>query len=297
MVFRGVSIATSFDYGLPIEAQLPLVAAAGFTHVSLGGDEGHSGYLSPSARRHLKRQLRAHGLGVDTLHGPRADRPGAWQLLLRVADAAADLGAGVVVLHGGPFDFPADELPARLDTLAGVFDRLGPTASATGVRFALENVLPGPATELVRRALPRLDPARVGFCYDSAHDQVGGPRPLDLLADLRERLIAVHLSDRVRDFVDHVIPGEGFVDWAGVVALLRHSAFVGPLLLEVSVTHSAEKDPRRFLTAAYARGRWLHGQVVGESQPPADAHGVGAAGGDAPIRTGDWIIQAGGSAP
>ncbi len=32
-----------------------------------------------------------------------------------------------------------------------------------------------------------------------------------LLAQLRHRLIAVQLSDRIRDFVDHVIPGEGFI--------------------------------------------------------------------------------------
>jgi sugar phosphate isomerase/epimerase len=86
---------------------------SGFTHVSLGGDEAHSRYLSPAARRELTRRLRDHGLAVDTIHGPRADGPDAVDRLARAAEAAADLGAAVVVCHGGPFDLPPDELPER----------------------------------------------------------------------------------------------------------------------------------------------------------------------------------------
>jgi sugar phosphate isomerase/epimerase len=257
-----LSIATSFDYGIPIERQIPLIAAAGFTHVSLGGQEAHSAYLSAPARRELRLLTVSHGLDVDTVHGPRADPPDAADALARTADAAAELGAGVVVLHGGPFDFPAGELPERLERLLAVCNRLRAVAAATGVRFALENVLPGPSTDLVQRAVVELDDPAVGFCYDSSHDQIGGPRSLELLAAVAGRLAAVHLSDRVRDFVDHLPPGEGFVDWPGVAALLRRSTFDGPLLLEVATTHSAIKEPEAFLAAAYASGAWVHSLVV-----------------------------------
>ena len=98
----------------------------------------------------------------------------------------------------------------------------------------------------------RLDPAVFGFCYHSAHDQIGGPRPFTLLRRLGVRLIAVQLSDRIRDYVDHVLPGDGFIDWPGLCAELRQSAFRGPVLLEVATTHSAEKDTRRFLRRAHA---------------------------------------------
>lgn len=33
-----VSIATSFDYAVSLDVQVPLIAAAGFTHFSLGAD-------------------------------------------------------------------------------------------------------------------------------------------------------------------------------------------------------------------------------------------------------------------
>jgi sugar phosphate isomerase/epimerase len=102
-----------------------------------------------------------------------------------------------------------------------------------------------------------LDPHLFGFCYDSSHDQIGGPRSFGLLERLRTRLIAVQLSDRVRDFVDHVLPGEGFIDWQKVCSELRLAQFSRPLLLEVAVTYSAEKDPQRFLRLAHERGLQL----------------------------------------
>lgn len=69
--------------------------------------------------------------------------------------------------------------------------------------------------------LARLDPALFGFCYDSAHVQIDGPRPFQLLDDLQDRVIAVHLSDRLRAFTDHVLPGEGFIAWDALLRACR----------------------------------------------------------------------------
>ncbi len=252
-ISAAVSIATSFDYTVPIERQLPRIADAGFTHVSLGARVNHSDYLSATGRRRLRRLVERYGLGLDTIHGPRADAPDPVATLDAVVRAAGELEVPVVVIHGGPFDFPASELDTRFETLIDTCERLQPILDRFGVQLALENVLPGPATELVARAIQTLDSGRFGFCYDSAHDQIGGPRPLDLLARLRRRLIAVQLSDRSRDFVDHLLPGEGFIDWAAVCGQLRRARFQRPLLLEVATTHSAEKEPRSFLRRAHAR--------------------------------------------
>jgi len=259
---RELSISTSFNYELPIEHQLPLIAAAGFTHVSFGGNAAHAGYLTPTGRERLGSLLQKHGLRLDTIHGPRADQAESRDALAAVIEAAAALGAPVVVAHPGPFDFPAEELPARFDAVLRTCGGLTPTLRRAGVVLALENVLPGPATDLVRLALPRLDPRWFGFCYDSAHDQIGGPRPFDLLAELGERVRAVHLSDRVRDFVDHVPPGDGFIEWPALCAALSASSFAGPLLFEVMMTHSAEHDSVRFLRLAYERGCLVYDQIM-----------------------------------
>lgn len=148
-----VSIATSFDYAVPIDTQMPLIAEAGFTHFSLGANAAHSNYLTTDGQRHLKALAARHGLAIDTIHGPRTDRPKGPAALSRAIAAASALGVPVLVVHGGPFDFPGAELADRLDQLVHTCEGLAPVLARSHVRLALENVLPGPATELIRRAL------------------------------------------------------------------------------------------------------------------------------------------------
>jgi sugar phosphate isomerase/epimerase len=262
-----VSIATSFDYAIPLDLQVPLIAEAGFTHFSLGANESHSNYLTTDGQRHLKALAAQHGLAIDTIHGPRTDRPDGPAALSRAVAAASELGVPVLVVHGGPFDFPEAELADRLDQLVHTCEAFAPVLAKSHVRLALENVLPGPATELIRQALDMLDPQWFGFCYDSSHDQIGGPHALHLLAQLRHRLIAVQLSDRIRDFVDHVIPGEGFIRWPEVCRELAQARYDRPLLLEVSTTHSAVKEPREFLRIAHRQALQLAAQVNHLDEP------------------------------
>ena len=164
-------------------------------------------------------------------------------------------GASIVVAHVGPFNCGADGLDERLTLVLSVCNALAPVAKATGVRFALENLMPGPATDLERRALFDLDPAAFGLCYDSSHDQIDGPRPFDLIDEFRNRIFAVHLSDRIKAHVDHVIPGEGFVAWADMCQKLGMANYTGPILMEVLMTHSRFQEPDDFLGKAQAAAR------------------------------------------
>lgn len=136
-----------------------------------------------------------------------------------------------------------------------VREPLIPFTKATGVLLALENVMQGPATDLVRRALHDLDPAVFGLCYDSSHDQIDGPRPFDLIDDFRNRIFAVHLSDRIKAHVDHVIPEEGFIAWPEMCQKLHIARYSGPILMEVIMTHSRFQTPGDFLHRAQAAAR------------------------------------------
>ena len=257
-----LSISTAFTDSMSLEDRIPLIAEAGFSHTTLGTK---SSVLRVQAQRgipELRNLLGRHGLRIDTIHGPRADLPDSVEQMSALACAAADLGIPVIVLHPGPFEVEEQQLPELLGTVLRNCSMVEHISRRTGVKFALENVMPGHADSLLQRALSRLNPAHFGFCYDSSHDQIDGPRPFDLLRSLRHRLIAVHLSDRIREFVDHVLPGEGFMDWQDLTAVLRTTCFAGPLLLEVMMKHSRHQDPRAFLRAAYEQARYLHSLVL-----------------------------------
>lgn len=250
-VFHAVSISCCFDYTVPIDWQLDLISAAGFTHVSPSRAE-HAGYLDPQRRRSLAKRLASAGLGVDTIHGPTLTAPDAVSVAVATARAAADLGASTVVIHPTPFMIEPDEAADLLDVSRRRLDDIARTVRGTGVTLALENLCPGPAIEVLTALLDDVDPSIAGFCYDSSHDQIDGPNPMDLLQRLGDRVVAVHLSDRKAPFVDHLVPGEGFIDFDAICEHLSRTPFSGPVLLEVMNTHTAEKRPRELLRDSHA---------------------------------------------
>jgi sugar phosphate isomerase/epimerase len=115
---------------------------------------------------------------------------------------------------------------------------------------------------LLNEYLKFLNHELVGICYDSSHDQIDGPREFSFLEMNKSKVIKVHISDRIKEFVDHVIPGEGFIDFESIVRYLKQSAFELPLLLEVMMTHSKYKDTEIFLNEAYKKGVELYKRII-----------------------------------
>jgi hypothetical protein len=200
------SVATSFNYDIPIERQIRLIAEAGFSHLSLGATPDHSGYLEAARRRDLKARMADLGLAMDTIHASALHHTGAVEQVSATLAAAAELGASFVVAHVGPFNCGPEGLDERLTQVLSVCEALIPFAKVTEIQLALENVMPGPATDLVRRALHALDPAVFGLCCDSSHDQIDGPRPFNLTSGSVYSLCTCRIA--IKAHVDHVIPGE-----------------------------------------------------------------------------------------
>jgi sugar phosphate isomerase/epimerase len=260
-----ISISTYFDYKVPLTDQIPLIAEAGFTHISLGQDEEHSGILEKHGREKLQSLLQQHHLKIDTIHGISLCYPYSAERMKPIIKASAELGVPVVIAHPIPFDIGQADFADLLSKIKISLKELELVLKETGIKLALENVLPGPSTDLAIEAGKRSESEYIGFCYDSSHDQVDGPRPFDLLDFMKDRLLAVHLSDRVREFVDHVPPGEGFIDWEALTSSLKKTIFKGPLLFEVMVEHSSVKEPEQFLRLVYEKACYVNSLMKTES--------------------------------
>jgi len=274
-----ISIATSFQYDIPVDQQIPIVAQAGFSHISLGVRPEHFNCRIQATRASFKKECEEYGLKMDSLHATRLDEPDAESNLLKAIEAAAELGASRVVAHAGPFNCGREGFSERLRVVLATCAVMVPALRENGMCFAIENVMPGPATDLATQALAELDPTIFGLCYDSAHDQIDGPRSFSLIDRFRDRIFSVHLSDRIRAHVDHVIPGEGFIDWAGMCTVLRLAHFGGPILMEVMMQHSRYQDPAIFLQKAYEAGvnTWKRVHNNGASNQASQAIGAAAA--------------------
>lgn len=256
-----ISISTCFDYSVPIEVQLPMIRQAGYGYVSLSGNYEHNGILEERKLPELAVQLRDHDLSVDTIHGYVMDEPDSIEVNRKIAKAAAKLGAPVVVLHCSSFTFEPSTLNDRKKDILEKIKTLEIIAHDNGIRFALENVLPGFATDFMEETINNSDSKYFGFCYDSSHDQIGGPRSFDLLERLSDRLFAVHISDRIKEFTDHVVPGEGFIDFERLCSLLKQANVKFPLLLEVMTTYSKYKNPKEFLAISYREAVMLYDKI------------------------------------
>ena len=245
-----ISISTCFDYSVPLDVQLGMIREAGFTYVSFGRNFDHSGILDAERLNTIQSILSFNQLSVDTIHGCEMDKPDSLEVNRNVVRAATALKAPVVVLHLSSFTFDPVTLADRKKDFRAKLKQLDSLSRKSGVRFAFENVLPGVATDFMEEMLWEADPHHFGFCYDSSHDQIDGPRDFGLLERLSDRLIAVHISDRIQEFVDHVLPGEGYIDFTTLNTLLVKAKIEFPLLLEVMTANSSIKDPRAFLKAA-----------------------------------------------
>jgi len=260
-VRREISISTAFDYSISIEQQVQLIADAGFNYISLGENKEHSGFMSRERRKNLKTLLNQFSMHIDTIHGCRADLPNSIAMLTDMAESAVYLGSKTIAFHATNFEIRPDEVDAKSENLFKLCNELKYISKDTGIIFALENLHPGSATDVVRKVLPELDETYFGFCYDSSHDQIDGPRTFDLLEQFKNRIVAVHISDRIREFVDHVIPGEGFIDLKSICRILKEANYHRPLLLEVMTLHSKEKEVKSFLELAYKSGCKLYDDI------------------------------------
>jgi sugar phosphate isomerase/epimerase len=74
----------------------------------------------------------------------------------------------------------------------------------------------------------------VGICLDVGHSNLSGLDATDEVSAAGERLLALHLQDNDGNGEDqHLLPGQGTVDWDAVLNAIDRLDFRGPRTLEV----------------------------------------------------------------
>jgi sugar phosphate isomerase/epimerase len=261
-----LSIGTTFNYNIPLKEQLPMIKAAGFTHVSLGGgDIEHSGYLYAAGQKNLKSLLAEHDLRVCSVHAPFRSNVdisspdpvparAALALLKKCVDAAEALGAGTVIFHPGSDQ--AGNPERRKEILAGQVVKLIGHIGSRDIKLAAENLRSDIINEILSHSLDLIPDSKYGLCFDTSHDNLTS-RPMGLLLMYGPRMVTTHISDNRGEKDDHLLPFEGVIDWKKFCGIFARISYPGPFLLEVEMRESAFKDPREFLREAFTRGKKL----------------------------------------
>jgi L-ribulose-5-phosphate 3-epimerase len=182
--------------------------------------------------------------------GSAEGRTARLDFLMRAMDIAVALASDAVSFWAGApdDDAPDDELMRRL--VEGC-RRLCEHAVRLGVRLAFEPE-PGMFVDTMARfdeLRRRVDHPAFGLTIDIGHLHCMGDVPIaDQLRRWRERLWNVHIEDMCQGVHEHLMFGEGQIDFAPVLAALAEIGYQGAVHVELSRhSHNAVETARRAL--------------------------------------------------
>jgi sugar phosphate isomerase/epimerase len=72
----------------------------------------------------------------------------------------------------------------------------------------------------------------VGFCFDIGHAHMMGSVE-EAFSLMQKHIRTTHLHDNNKDRDSHLWPGDGSINWARAMELLRTAPHVPPMLLEI----------------------------------------------------------------
>ena len=247
-----------------VEAALDAIAAVGFTHAEICGQEPHVGTVPQGQDlRDFRARLVSRGLVGGTVHAPlRRNVLGApeeaWrrekvQVMSAYLRFTAAIGYTAMVIHPvpNPIFVPNPERPELPDLIADAtrrsLDDLVPVARDTGVRMLLENLpyhcdYPFLTMDELRPLVDDYPEQAVGLAVDTGHAWTVGCDPIGQIRVAGTRLCGTHLQDV--DGVDpqdnHWMPGQGDLDWTGIRAALDEIGYAGLWTFEVIVPRRGE---------------------------------------------------------
>ncbi len=188
-------------------------------------------YLLDPRRKHQPTLLSAEA----------ADRARRLDFLQRALQAAAELGSDCVSLWSGTTSDAADD-QTLLDRLAGGLHILLPEAERLGVSIGFEPE-PGMFIDSMsrfQRLLEWVDSPRLKLTLDLGHLYCQGEVPIaDYIARWSSRIVNVHVEDMRAGVHEHLMFGEGEMEFPPIIAALGRSGYRGGVHVELS-RHSHE---------------------------------------------------------
>ena len=254
-----MNIVTTTDVFPPAyeaEAVLDRLARIGYTALDMGFDYcvGENRLLEGDGwcERVLALRAQADALGVRYTHAHAPYNVGSRDpRQIRSVEAAALLGARSIVMH------PIHEIDGRIIEDVDEFLRVNleavapilPLMEEHGVILLFENILWGATIhpKNIVALVKAVDSPLCGWCFDTGHAHFYGIEPC-VLRELDVPPLSLHIQDTHGPGYgdEHLLPGDGNIDWKEFLDILQEIGYTGELVLEAHhqsyVAPDEEKD-------------------------------------------------------
>lgn len=257
----------------PLERDLEDYAAAQVPAIELWLTKLEE-FLKTHSVAETKQRFAQHGLqtpvaagqgGLLSSQGPQ--REAAWELFRRRLDLCAELGIGTLVVAG---DIDPPRAQQDLDRVAASLTQVAQEAGRRGLRVALEfQARAGFANNLQTAAalVHETGSPHLGLCLDAFHYHCGPSKPDDLGYATAQNLFHVQLCDLAdvpRELAsdrDRILPGDGEIGLAHLVAHLDRIGYAGPVSIELLNPQLWQVPPRNLAEIAATALRKVLGQA------------------------------------
>ena len=241
-----LAVATGCNVSVPIATTLDVFADAGVTSVEIGTPPRHFDPWDLPSVPALDSQLRRLRIepvsihapfgGPNDLSDPRPERRHAAVAgAVIAASTLSHLGGAHVIVHTTDIARDGHDVGDRLRHCADSLRVLAHVFAQIDITLVVETPLPhliGGQPDEFAWILRQLDD-RAGVCIDTGHVALGAG--WDRFVEIAgHRLVHVHANDNRGVFDDHLVPGDGVVDWHRVRESLRSADFHGLVVLELA---------------------------------------------------------------
>ncbi len=237
MVMKFSMTTDAYDLNKPIDERLEHFSSAGFAYVHWSEHWTSDMYYTEAYAEHVARRAEKCGIQIQNIHGVSRldrDRPFSelqwYQLNANRIQFISWLGGDCIVLHI-PLGHCDHRFESQRDESERLIGLLLPEARRHHVQLALENIETDHCRRLFDHLFQIYPPEDLGFCFDSGHANMTGE--IDLLERYLDRLIMTHLHDNHGKEDEHLLPGQGAIQWKPIIQTLKKRPDLIFLNLEV----------------------------------------------------------------
>jgi len=267
-------ISTGLFYKTNILEALPVIKNAGFEIVEIwAGTEKYGAFThfdwhKDNEIRAVELCLKGLDIKVDALHSPFSEtidisspdektRHFAVEEIERSMYCMKRLGGRNLVVHPAATDQSLKEdILTRFSQARKSLEELYIRAEDLNIRIAVETQLPhifGGETETLRRLINGFSHDVCGFCYDSSHANLYRRGAVETFKEIAERVFSLHISDNKGSTDDHLIPGDGTINWQDLIYQIKKSSNNCDVFMLEVLMEESYKDEKPEILISRAR--------------------------------------------